>query len=72
MQRKVMTARPAARKGSGNDKKVKKTVAVASSRHLNTAEPVIQMVERRSSPNLMAELPKKTGELPVPTATFVF
>jgi hypothetical protein len=29
------------------------------------------MVERKSSRNI-EELPKKTGELPVPTATFVF
>jgi hypothetical protein len=29
------------------------------------------MVERKSSRNL-AELPKKAGELPIPTATFVF
>jgi hypothetical protein len=29
------------------------------------------MVERRSSPNI-SELPKKTGELPIPVATFVF
>jgi hypothetical protein len=68
MQRKVMTARPAARK-SGNDKKAKKTVAVASSRK---SEPIIQMVERRSSPNLSVELPKKSGALPVPMATFTF
>jgi len=66
MRNKVMTARPAARKASGN--KVKKTVAVASSRK---SQPIIQMVERRSSRNLL-ELPKKQGELPIPTATFVF
>jgi hypothetical protein len=59
------TARPAARKGSGS--KAKKTVAVASRK----SEPIIQMVERRSSRNLL-EMPKKTGELPIPTATFVF
>jgi hypothetical protein len=29
------------------------------------------MVERRSSRNIM-ELPKKAGELPIPSATFVF
>jgi len=29
------------------------------------------MVERRSSRNIQ-ELPKKAGELPVPTATFIF
>jgi len=61
------TARPAARKGSGS--KAKKTVAVASSRK---SEPIIQMVERRSSPNLLQTLTKKAGELPIPTATFVF
>jgi hypothetical protein len=65
MRSKVMTARPAARKGNGN--RTKKTVAVASRK----SEPIIQMVERRSSRSL-EELPKKTGELPVPTATFVF
>jgi hypothetical protein len=59
-----MTARPAARKGDG---KAKKTVAVPSRK----SQPIIQMVERRSSPNI-SELPKKVGELPIPTATFVF
>jgi hypothetical protein len=58
-------ARPAARKGSGS--KAKKTVAVASRK----SEPIIQMVERRSSPNLLT-MTKKVGELPIPTATFVF
>jgi hypothetical protein len=66
MRSKVMTARPAARKGSGS--RTKKTVAVASSRK---SEPIIQMVERKSSRNI-TELPKKSGELPIPTATFVF
>ncbi len=65
MRSKVMTARPAARKGSGV--RTKKTVAVASRK----SEPIIQMVERRSSRNLI-EGPKKAGELPIPTATFVF
>jgi hypothetical protein len=65
MRNKVMTARPAARKGNGS--RTKKTVAVASRR----SQPIIQMVERRSSRNIM-ELPKKAGELPIPTATFVF
>ncbi len=65
MRSKVMTARPAARKGSGS--RTKKTVAVASRK----SEPIIQMVERKSSPNI-TELPKKQGELPIPTATFVF
>ena len=66
MRSKVMTARPAERKGNGN--RTKKTVAVASTRK---SEPIIQMVERRSSRNIL-EMPKKTGELPIPTATFVF
>jgi hypothetical protein len=66
MRTKGMTARPAARKGSGS--RTKKTVAVASTRR---SEPIIQMVERRSSRNIL-ELPKKVGELPIPTATFVF
>lgn len=65
MRSKVMTARPAARKGNGS--RTKKTVAVASRK----SEPIIQMVERRSSRNIL-EMPKKTGELPIPTATFVF
>jgi len=65
MRNKVMTARPAARKGNGT--RVKKTVAVASRK----SQPIIQMVERRSSRNI-SELPKKVGELPIPTSTFVF
>jgi hypothetical protein len=65
MRNKVMTARPAARKGNGS--RTKKTVAVASRK----SQPIVQMVERRSSRNIM-ELPKKAGELPIPTATFVF
>ena len=64
MRSKVMTARPAARKGNGS--RTKKTVAVASRK----SEPIIQMVERRSSRNLI-EMPKKAGELPIPVATFV-
>ena len=60
------TARPAARKGSGS--RTKKTVAVPSMRK---SEPIIQMVERRSSRNIL-DLPKKTGELPIPIATVVF
>ncbi len=65
MRSKVMTARPAARKASGS--RTKKTVAVASRK----SEPIIQMVERKSSRNI-EEMPKKAGELPIPTATFVF
>jgi hypothetical protein len=71
MRSKVMTARPAARKASGSQaqaQSTKKTVAVAASRK---SEPIIQMVERRSSRNLI-ELPKKIGELPIPTSTFIF
>lgn len=66
MRSKVMTARPAARKGS-SEQRTKKTVAVASRK----SEPIIQMVERRSSRSVQ-ELPKRAGELPVPLATFVF
>jgi len=68
MRSKVMTARPAARKGSGS--RTKKTVAVATRR----SEPIIQMVERGRAPASRAgqELPKKAGELPIPFATFVF
>ena len=65
MRSKVMTARPAARKGSGS--RVKKTVAVATRK----SEPIIQMVERKSSRSIQ-ELPKKAGELPIPSSTFVF
>jgi hypothetical protein len=65
MRNLVKTARPAARKGSGS--RAKKTVAVPSRK----SQPIIQMVERRSSPNI-TELPKKHGELPIPVATFVF
>jgi hypothetical protein len=67
----AMTARPAARSKGGTGKdgggRSKKTVAVASRK----SEPIIQMVERRSSRHII-ELPKKTGELPIPMATFVF
>lgn len=65
MRNKVMTARPAARKGDGS--RTKKTVAVPSRK----SQPIIQMVERKSSPNIQ-DLPKKQGELPIPIATFVF
>ena len=65
MRNKVMTARPAARKGNGS--RTKKTVAVPSRK----SQPIIQMVERKSSPNIQG-LPKKQGELPIPVATFVF
>lgn len=71
MRSKVMTARPAARKGSGS--RTKKTVAVAATRR---AEPMVQMVERVRAPaaagRVAQELPKKAGELPIPLATFVF
>lgn len=67
MRSKVMTARPAARKGNGS--RTKKTVAIATRR----SEPIIQMVERARTPaSRTAELPKKAGELPIPLATFVF
>jgi len=68
MRSKVMTARPAARKGSGS--RTKKTVAVPTRR----SEPMIQMVERVRAPSarVAPELPKKVGELPTPVATFVF
>ena len=70
MRSKVMTARPAARKGSGS--RTKKTVAVATRR----AEPIVQTVERVRAaspvPRVTQELPKKVGELPIPLVTFVF
>jgi hypothetical protein len=65
MRNKAMTARPAARKGNGS--RTKRTVAVPSRK----SQPIIQMVERKSSPNIQ-QLAKKVGELPIPTATFVF
>jgi hypothetical protein len=70
MRNKVMTARPAARKGDSSNRtnRTRRTVAVPSTRK---SQPIIQMVERRSSQNI-TELPKKQGELPIPTATFVF
>ena len=69
MRNKVMTARPAARKGTGN--RTKKTVAVASRK----SEPMIQMVERRATvvrDQQPVTVAKKQGSLPIPTATFVF
>lgn len=63
--RKGTTARPVERKGTST--RNKKTIAVASRK----SEPIIQMVERKSSRNLQ-ELPKKHGELPIPSSTFVF
>jgi hypothetical protein len=69
MRNKLKTARPVARKGEARSKKTV-SVAVASTRK---SQPIIQMVERKSSPNLSAvEIVKKVGELPIPTATFVF
>lgn len=68
MRNKGLTARPAARKADAP--RTKKTVAVASTRK---SQPIIQMVERKSSPNIVvAEPVKKQGELPIPVSTFVF
>lgn len=70
MRSKVMTARPAARKGSGSRTKKAGAVAAAATRR---AEPIVQMVERVRAPaKPIAEIPKKLGELPIPLATFVF
>jgi hypothetical protein len=68
MRNKGLTARPAARKGTGS--RSKKTVAVASRK----SQPIIQHVERSAagSARNATELPKKTGELPIPSSTFVF
>jgi hypothetical protein len=66
MRNKAVTARPAARTGTTGQ--VKKTAALASTKK---AEPIVQTVERRASA-LAPDLPKKAGELPIPTATFVF
>ncbi len=61
------TARPAARKATVT--RTKKTVAVASRK----SQPIIQMVERKSSRNILESLEhKKVGELPIPSSTFVF
>lgn len=69
MRNKGLTARPAARKGTGS--RTKKTVAVASRK----SQPIIQMVERSAAGSKAAapaEVVKKTGELPVPSSTFIF
>ncbi len=66
MRNKAVTARPAAR--TGTTSQGKKTAALASGKK---AEPIVQTVERRSTV-AAPDLPKKSGELPVPTATFVF
>jgi len=68
MRNKGLTARPAARKGTVT--RTKKTVAVASRK----SQPIIQMVERKSSRNILesVDLQKKLGELPIPSSTFVF
>ena len=66
MRNKGLTARPAARKATVT--RTKKTVAVASRK----SQPIIQMVERKSSPNILTALEKKVGELPIPSSTFVF
>lgn len=68
MRNKAVTARPAARTGTTSQGQGKKTAALASSKK---AEPIVQSVERRTSMSV-PDLPKKTGELPIPTATFVF
>ena len=70
MRNKGLTARPAARKGTVT--RTKKTVAVASVRK---SQPIIQMVERKSSRNILESaglVEKKVGELPIPSSTFVF
>jgi hypothetical protein len=68
MRNKGLTARPAARKATVT--RTKKTVAVASRK----SQPIIQMVERRSSRTieLAGVQEKKLGELPIPSSTFVF
>lgn len=66
MRNKAVTARPAAR--TGTTSQGKKTAALASSKK---AEPIVQVVERRASA-VVSDVPKKSGELPIPMATFVF
>ena len=62
MRNKGLTARPAARKGTVT--RTKKTVAVASRK----SQPIIQMVERKSSRNILElVVEKKQGELPIPS-----
>lgn len=66
MRNQGTTARPAARKGKGNERRSQKTTAVSS-----RPQAIIQMVERRSS-SALTQVPKKPGQLPTPSATFVF
>lgn len=66
MRNKAVTARPAAR--TGTTSQVKKTAALAS---IKKAEPIAQTVERKVSA-AVPDQPKKAGQLPIPTATFVF
>lgn len=67
MRNQAKVARPAARKDTSGGR-VKKTVAVSSGRK---SSPIIQLVERRSSPEMTA-VTKKVGVLPTPIASFVF
>lgn len=72
------TARPAARKGQASAKQTKtiakKTSAKASARPpvRSRLEPIVQAVERSTTPKPAVEIPKLRGELPVPTSTFYF
>ncbi|MEZ4364473.1 MAG: hypothetical protein R3B48_30130 [Kofleriaceae bacterium] len=66
MRNKAVTSRPAAR--AGTTRQGKRTAALASSKK---AEPIVQMVERRTT-TAEPDLPKKIGQLPTPMATFVF
>ena len=66
MRTKVMTARPAARKGSGSPHE-------EDGRGRRAEEVRADHPDGRAA--VLAEhheLPKKAGELPIPTATFVF
>jgi hypothetical protein len=83
MRNSAMTARPAARKAtqstalpttgprgpSGATSRAKKTQVVNAV--ARKSEPIIAMVERRSSLNLR-EVQKKTGELPTPSMSMTF
>lgn len=66
MRNQGMTARPAARKGKGNERRSQKTAAVSSK-----PQAIIQTVERQAASSL-TEMPKKEGQLPAPSATFTF
>jgi hypothetical protein len=74
MASKSVTARPAARKGQATSKPTKTIAKKAAPKAKpvvrSRLEPIVQTVDRATKP--VIELPKLTGALPVPTATFYF